>query len=325
MMIRLLCALLIAGTVIVSPVWSQDTILFRGKVVSLDGRLAPGFRLRIVGRGEPDLLDSGEFTFALPRDLTELSVESLHDRLDIIYPPQGRVNVPADRERITIIVVGAPAEQAVADALADRTRLLEQRLAEEGVQFNVLHGTLEAGIQRILEKLDLQEEELRDAVKRKDQRAHHFPAIASALKEYVRRAKDLRNAFELIGPVGDESAAAYRGLQRWMLAYQEAYDTLDNNQASFELQVRTYWDDPELLDDLKRWYDLALGEIHRDRILASNQSLVDLQLAINDAHFDKARVRTAKEYLARIAAELQPRLQRLDLETTRFLEALARF
>ncbi len=272
------CALLFIAV----PLDAQTRVV-HGRVVALDRSPVEGLRLRVANVGEAAVRASGEFQVEIRTDVTALDITLLSaagatdtDRT-VVYPLNGRAPVPAGNEPI-VILIGEPVERAITRALAERRRLSEQLLAESGVQTERL-GSVEAGIQRVLERLDLREADLRDEVARKDRQAEAWPAMAEAVRDWVNEAKDLHSALAAISPLLERMQArdslALRGLEASIGAYNDAYTALIPRRGDFEMQLAQNWPDGAAAQrDLADVLDNVVEQIHFQQIKPLNEQLV---------------------------------------------------
>ena len=278
----LAAVLFLAGTV-PPPSLAAQTRVIRGRVVALDRSPIEGLRLRVANVGDAAVRASGEFQLEVRSDVVALEFTllgpagSADASRTVVYPLNGRAAVPAGDEPI-VILVGEPVERAITRALAERRRLSEQLLGEYGVQAERL-GSVEAGIQRVLERLDLREADLRDEIARKDRQAQAFPPIAESIRRWVDEAKDLHTALSSLSPLlerrFDKDSLVLRRLEASIDEYNEAYVALVPRRAEFEMQVEQYWQEGaaarrELVDIL----DNVVEQIHFQQIKPLNEQLV---------------------------------------------------
>ncbi|MGH7506808.1 MAG: hypothetical protein ACRELX_14220, partial [Longimicrobiales bacterium] len=314
-----LFALSVLGAAAV-PADAQSRVL-RGRLLTLDRNPADGVRIRVVGYGEPVVLRSGEFVQELPADLQAVTIQSVDPHWTVIYPPDARVPVPSGDEVVTI-VVGEPVERTITRALAERQRTSDQLLAEYGLQREQLGG-VEDGIQRILEKLELREADLRDEVARKERQAEVYPRISAAVEHYVIELRDLVTCLTVVGPlIATDPQNAYESLADAINQYNKAFETLRMDRGGFETSVEREWSDgPLARRDLAGFYDEVIEATHRQHVLPLNDVLVVIQNALFESRRDD-RLRQAIDELGRRAAALSAAADVVGGRSTRLLEQL---
>ncbi|MGH7500833.1 MAG: hypothetical protein ACREL7_03665 [Longimicrobiales bacterium] len=303
----------------------SQTVVLRGRVIALGRTLPDTFRIRLTGLGDPRMLGGGEFEIEIPSTTSEVEVQTTDRNWSIVYPPSGRLAVPRGDVR-AVVVVGEPVEQTITRALAERVRASEQLLAANGLQAERLGG-VEEGIQQILAKLDLREEDLRDETVRKQRQAEAYPEIAATIERYVAEAKDLHTTLLLTAPIvvdGDFTIRnnAYLGIVEAVNSYSAAYDSIDSRRARFETAIETFWNEgPLLRRDLAGFLDSVLEPLHRSRIFAMNPDLITLQTGIQAGRGNRNFVE-AYQRIAATAAAMTPELAQLEARAARILEQL---
>jgi hypothetical protein len=300
---------------------AAQTVVLRGRVIALGRTLPDTFRIRLTGLGDPRMLQGGEFEIEIPAATSEVEVQTIDREWSIVYPPSGRLPVPRGDAR-AVVVVGEPVEHTIARALGDRVRASEQLLAANGLQVERLGG-LEDGIQQIIAKLDLREEDLRDEAARNQQRVETYPEIAATIQRYVAEAKDLHTTLDLTAAaVADANEEirkfTYAAIEKAVGAYSSAYDSIGSRRARFETAIREFWDEgPLLVRDFGGFLDAVVEPLHRSRFFSLNRDLVTVQMGIKkgkgDRQFDQARERIAITVDAMTAelAQLEARAARL--------------
>jgi hypothetical protein len=146
-----------------SPLAAQTTRLL-GRVVDVAGEPVRDVRLRIVGHGEPEIMDSGEFQLELAGRPAQVEVTVLGGSLEVLYPLHGRLAMPADGGTRCPIVVGKPERDYINEVLASRFVQLESTLKRNGVRYDASVDSLGEGVRRIIELLELKEADLRQSI-----------------------------------------------------------------------------------------------------------------------------------------------------------------
>jgi hypothetical protein len=217
-------------------------------------------------------------------------------------------------------VIGRPVEEDIRRTLADRSRQLEQLLRDNGVQTGQRIDSLETGIRRVLELLQLREEDLRAEIRRGEDRAERFGAIATPTREWLDRAADLVTGLRLMRPLLREGRQQVMdGLRDAVAPYSAAWNAWSAGRDATLVDVRRFWPAEEaaateaLFDDIER--------THRARILPLNDALRDLQAAL----IQGGRGRDADRALSAIdgrAADLEGEIEALRTRVQRTLERL---
>ena len=299
----------------------QATTKISGRVVSLNRAPISNVQLRVVGLGNPTMYQSGEFSIEIPAAEQEIVFDTQSPGWEIVYPLAGRIAVPRGNQTI-VLVVGKPVEQTITEALAERSRLLQQILRENGQQGQAL-TRVEDGIQRILEKLNLKEADLRDEVRRGDLRSERYPAIAKAINSWVLEATDLLEALRLLEPlIAKQAGPANKMLMTAVAEYNVAWEAIQTGRDGFQSDVESYWPDGALLRrDLTSLFDNEIERTHREQILPVNGALVTIQGAIRTGG-DRGKLAPGLAELARLRGPGVAALQTASRRAAQVLESL---
>ncbi|MCI0436777.1 MAG: hypothetical protein L0271_24530 [Gemmatimonadetes bacterium] len=325
---RVFMAALLLSVSTSPPARSQETRVLRGRIVALDRSAVGGQRVRIADVGEATVRASGEFQVEIPSSATAIDVLLLtgggapDTSRAIVYPLNGRAPVPAGDEPV-VILVGEPVERAITRALAERRRLSEQILSEYGVQSERL-GMVESGIQRILERLDLREQDLRDEVARKERQAEAWPPIAEPVRQWVNEARDLYTALSLMTPLLDRNppAEALRQLERAIADYNQAYTSLVPRRDEFEMQLERDWEDGAAARrDYADVLDNVVEQIHFQQIKPLNDQLAIVYAGLTSGNRD-AGFRNAMALIAATLPALERALDQAVIRTDRAIAQL---
>lgn len=325
-MMRRLAAL-VPLVLMASPLHGQETTRLLGRVVDVAGTPVRDIRLRIVGHGEPEIFDSGEFQLQLSGRPAQVQIEVIDGRLAVLYPTDGMIAVPADPTVRVPIVVGKSERDYINDVLAARFVQLESTLNDNGVGYNASLDSLGDGMRRILELLELQESDLRASIEQRRRQADVKPELFETIDAYILEVKDLRDAFGLVASLAAENAGAIVTLQTAVQEYNAAFEALNNSRNAFQSSIRSLWSDSEaegLTRDLADVYTEAVEEIHKGYVLPLNESLVTLQLAHTRDRPDNAEIRAALAEAEAAVRSLDTRINVLETRYNRLREALER-
>jgi hypothetical protein len=147
-----------------------------------------------------------------------------------------------------------------------------------------------------------------------------YPVIASTLTDYINEAKDLKDAYQMLGVQATESRQALAKLTDALEQYNRAFEKLNKERLTYEKYVDIFWKRDVLTLEFKNLMDYALGDLHSVNILTLNQKIS----VINDiANARVKRAGDAKRELAKDIGEevprLDKRLQELERRTNRIL------
>ncbi len=296
---------------------AQAAVL-HGTVLTDDGVPAVTARLSIVDHAPELALGSVTAAFDQPLNGSpaQVVVTSLVDSIMVLYPPDGRVPVPASDDVSVVIVVGKPDRVYIQEILAGRLVHLETLLAGQNVEYNAVNEEISSTLAQILATLELKESDLRRDVEFKRGQALATPEILQTVATYVRRLRDLRSAFKQCPPgVIEKDRQMLDLLHRVLGEYNTAYSAFADQREAFKSRILTYWPEPRgelVAGDLERVYLEANERIHRSIILPLSEGdpayLVDIQRVFGDdpPSKDEARVAARKgmEAADRIEASL---------------------
>jgi hypothetical protein len=303
---------------------TQQVTRFKGRVVMLDDGLAPGrLTVRLGEFGSTATNDAGFFAVPLPAGTRSVTVQvETGDPKWVVRYPSGPIPVPADTSFVTDIMVGLSIEANLARAYAITNSQLAQRLEAAGVKQDQTLDILDRMRADFASRTQLEAEELRIAAQRETDRVREYRPIAAAIERYVTAANDLQNAFIFISDQAFTNDSAYAELKKSVRDYNGAFDTLQTNRMSFEATVRTYWGSDRISSDLRDFFDYALGEVHRVRILSLNGTQEPItKIAKGQVKGSEAK-KLQQETEARIdttVRELAPRLEELGRRKDRIL------
>lgn len=100
-----------------------------------------------------------------------------------------------------------------------------------------------------------------------------YNAVAKSLSDYINEAKDLKDAFMMLGVQATESRAALAKLTDAMEQYNRAFENLNKERLTFEKYVGVFWKRDVLTLEFKNLMDYTLGDVHAVNILTLNQKV----------------------------------------------------
>jgi hypothetical protein len=310
-----------------APLSGQGTTRLLGRVVNLNGEPVRDVRLRVVGHGEPEVFDSGEFQLELSGSPTEVEVTVLSSGLEVLYPLRGQLAVPRDGGVRVPIVVGKPERAYINDVLAARFVQLENTLRQNGVRYDASSDSLSEGVRRIISLLELKESDLRNSIELQKKQDDVKPALFETMDSYLLELKDLRDNFRLVAPYAGENREAAATLGRAIAEYNAAYERLNNSRNSLLSSIRSFWVGvrAEVLEqNLADVYTEAVEEIHKARVFPLAEALVVLQAAHGPNQPGKQQIASAARAALAAAEQLDTRITVLEARYARLREGLAR-
>jgi len=310
------------------PVVGQ-TLVLRGRVVTLDGRPATDARLQIVGH-TPRLAirtPSGEFEQPLTGAPSQVEIAVLDGPLEVLYPLDGLVPVPRDASVHVTVVVGKPERASISDLLATRLVRLEATLGANGVRYDAAQDSLSQALARILGQLEINESELRRSVVFRREQAATAPEILRTVDAYIRELKDLRDGFRQFAPLATRDRPALDALQDAMQQYSATFTDLNDNRGAFESKILSYWPPPRaevVAGVLADVYLEAVENIHKAVVLPLNPSFIVLARAHGDQRPDRDEVEAAAVTVSAAADRIDLRLPALEQRAGQLRDVLER-
>jgi hypothetical protein len=295
--------------------------------VDLNGDPVRDVRIRVIGHGEPSILDSGEFSLQLAGAPTVIEVQTISGQLQVVYPPAGRVALPRDPAVVVPIVVGRSDREVLSDLVAARMIQIEHALNRNGVAYSASADSISEGLRRIASLLELRETEIEEGLARRRAQNDAVPALLGTIDRYILELRDLHDAFTLVAPYAAANSDALQALRQAMQDYNAAFEELNGGRAAFRSAINAHWSTTEaagLLRDLDNVYTHAIDDIHRGYILPLNESLLVLQLAHTRDRPSAQRIRQAAADAAATARSLDPRVPVLEERARQLRTALQR-
>jgi hypothetical protein len=306
---------------------AQVTTSLRGRVLNEQGAPARDVRLRIVGHGEPAILDSGEFELQLSGRPAQVEISVVTSGMEVLYPPKGMIAVPSDPNVRVPIVVGKSDRAYINDVLAARFVQLSSTLRQNGVRFDASVDSLSDGVRRIISLLEIREADMRSSIEAQKRQAEIKPDLLRTWDRYILEAKDLRDAFRLVVDYAARNRGAVMTLQNAVAEYNAAFDSLNNRRNAFQSSVSSYWSGSTsegLQRDLADVYSEAIETIHKGYVLPLNASLIVLQRAHMPDKPSGQQIATAVAEAGAAVRQLDVRIAVLEERYARLRTALER-
>lgn len=266
----------------VTPAQAQLTTRLRGRVVDVQGAPVRDVRLRIVGHGEPEIFGSGEFELQLAGRPAQVEVALIGSSLEVLYPVNRMIAIPADPMVRIPIVIGKSDRAYINDMLAARVVQLGATVRQNSARSDASLDSLSEGVREIIRRLGINEAEIRASIEAQTRQADIKPDLLRTWDRYILEAKDLRDAFRLVADFAARNRGAVMTLQAAVQEYNIAFDSLNNRRSSFQSNIMSYWRGAVaegLQRDLADVYSEAIETIHKGYVLPLNASLVILQRA----------------------------------------------
>lgn len=311
-----------------APLQAQGTTVLLGKVVDVQGAPVRNVRLRIVGHGEPEIHDSGEFDAQLSGRPEQVEITVIGtDGMEVLYPPKGVLAVPKGAGVRVPIVIGKSERAYINDILAARFVQLGSTLRQNGVRTGASLDSLSDGMRRILELLQIKETDIRQSIESQKHQGEIRPALLRTWDAYILQTKNLRDAFRLVVEYAAKNQNAVLTLQSAVKSYNVAFDSLNNSRNAFQSNVQMYWSDADaagLGRDLADVYSEAIETIHKGYVLPLNQSLIVLQRAYTREKPSGQDIANAVSEADRAVRQLDVRIPVLEERYARLRSALER-
>lgn len=305
---------------------SQESTTLRGELLLRDGQAATGVRLVVVGH-PPEVVvrDGGLFAHPLTGDPSEVTVRVVGDpALEVLYPPDGRTAVPREPGTPVAIVVGRRIGLAVEDRIDRDLRALRETLEVRGVSEADIQAVLRTEMDGLVDRIaEITEGAVGRAVAGADRVALR-DRLSRHLRNYLRTARDLLRAFELIEVSEEMSSGSFQALYNAVGAYNDAFTELNESLGEAPAEVRRAWPGEEGRargDEVAR----ILGLIHQDfhpEVRDLSAPLLVLQARFNGGDPDDDDLRGARQTVADALARLDPPLSRLESDVPPLLESL---
>ncbi len=324
---RFVIALCIAMFGVAPTVLDAQTVQFRGRVVMVPG--GPPFRqmtVRLDRYGVATPNDGGFFVAAIPSSVMSLTiqVETGNPRWTLRYPLSA-IAVPRDANHITDIIVGPSIEETLSRDYAASIARLRTGLRNAGAADSQVIAAIEALRREFAERTNVRMEELRSAERSTNERARILPPLSASLETYVIKATNLEIAFRYLLEPSFGSDSAFAQLNRAIVDYNLAYESLRIKRNEFENDVAQAWQNAQIASDLRALFDYALGDINTIDVLPLNEVLPTVSEILT------GKLRGAEAQTKRIAVltrvqmtvtALRARLEELERRKIRVLTAL---
>jgi hypothetical protein len=320
-------ALCVAMFSVAPSVLRAQTVQFRGRVVMVPG--GPPFRqmtVRLDRYGVATPNDGGFFVAAIPSSVMSLTiqVETGNPRWTLRYPLSA-IAVPRDANHITDIIVGPSIEETLSRDYAASIARLRTGLRNAGAADSQVIAAIEALRREFAERTNVRVDELRSAERLSAERTRILPPLSASLETFVIKANNLAIVFRYLLEPSFASDSAFAQLNRGIVEYNSAFETLRTKRTEFEGDVAQAWQNAQLSSDLRALLDYALGDVHTIDVLPLNEVLPMvneiLTGSLRGAEAQAKRVAVLTRVQMTVTA-LRTRLEELERRKIRVLTAL---
>jgi hypothetical protein len=253
---------------------SAQTIQLRGKVIDVNKQPVKNLSIRFTSFGEAVTTGSGEFIITIPQNVNSVDIVIVNDTIQILYPVDVKILVPADPNFVTTVIVSGSentGETGVDESIL-KFNELESLLKEVGTTNTELKSFLEKFIELESKRLEISETKLREEFVRKDRRDAIFAEFSPVLNEYILRIKNLKTNFEMYYESAFVSNPSVEYLNNAIRAYNPVFDTIYNNNDKWKNDIATSWNSA-LSENLASSVRYMIDEVHTPYVLQLNECI----------------------------------------------------
>ena len=327
---RILPALVLLGLALGSlgaaPELHGQVTTLRGEALLRDGRPATDVRLLIVGHPpEIALQDGGMFTHALLGAPTEVTVRVVgQPGTEILFPPGGRIVVPGDPAAVVSVLVGERIGVAVEERIERDLQAIRETLEVRGASEAEIEAVVRAELDGLVARIaTLTEGAVESAVSGAAQ-TELRERVNRYLGTYVRRSRDLVDAFGLVDLSREITLTESLILRDAIGNYSDAYGELDRELAEIPGALERAWSGEagsEVGERTRQILELIRSELH-PQLLDLRGPLVAIQMDFTPDRPSRSDVRSAREAVMEALPHLDPAVARLEAEFPHLMEAL---
>jgi len=297
-----------------------QNVYLRGKVINEKNKPVNNLRIRFVNVGERITTDSGEFLIELPDYTNEIEIEIIDNKWELQYPVDGRIPLLNDQNIIYKIVV-----KDNIDEIVENYKEIKKVLSEIGLKSEEMINWSRNFTESESNKSDVDENEIKIAIQRSENREEPINDISHALLTYNLAAHNMKDFFNnLVSSVCSD----YRVLQELtnaVTAYNAAYNDIEINKFTYQNQITLYWENQQLPIEFMSIINYSTDELHKLYMLELGKSIAKINelcsgtLAEDEA--DDMKLQIQNEIL-NITRSLGSRLTILELKIDNFLTLL---
>jgi hypothetical protein len=318
--------LLLVGTGPGAKGAEAQTTTLRGELLQRDGQPAIDIRLVVVGHPpEVSLQDGALFSHALSGTPSEVTIRVVgHPTAEVLFPPGGRVVIPGDPSAVVSVVVGERIGVAVEERIERDLQAIRETLEVRGVSKPEIEAVLRSEMEGLVARIaTLTEGAVETAVAGAAQ-TELRERINRHLGTYVRRSRDLVDAFGLVGLTDRLSLHEQVVLRDAIGNYSQAFEELDRELSEAPAALERAWPGEtglRLRDRMAGMMELIRTEVHQS-MLDLREPLVVIQLDFTPDRPSRNAVRAAWQTVVEAMPRLHDAQERLEAEVPPLMEAL---
>jgi hypothetical protein len=322
------CAVAAAGVLAMLAGARADaqTTTLRGEVLQRNGRPAAGIRLLVVGHPpEVVLRDGALFTHVLSGAPPEVTVRIIDSPgTDILYPPAGRIVIPRDPGAVVSIVIGERIGEAVEHRIGRDIAAIRETLELRGVSETEIQSVIRAELDGLVPRLAaLTRGAVEDAVSGAAQ-TELRERVSRYLGTYVRRSRDLVDAFDLVDTSGRMTLSESLVLRDAIGNYSDAFGEFDRELGEAPASLARAWPGSAgamLRDRMNAVLTGIRTGLHAE-MLALRGPLVVIQREFTTDRPSRQELAAARAAIAAALPRVRPALAALEAEVPLMLAAL---
>lgn len=311
---------------LIPAIITAQTVQLRGKVIDVNKKPVKNLSIRFTSFGEAVTTGSGEFVITIPENVNSVDIVITDDTVQILYPVDVKILVPADPNFVTTIIVSG--SENAGEKRVDETIIkfgeLESLLKEVGTTNTELKKFLEKFIELESKRLEISEAKLRDEFLRKDRRDEIFAEFSPALKEYILRLKNLKTNFEMSFELAFVSDSSVEHLNRAIRAYNPSFDLIYNNQNKWLNEIKSAWNEV-LSENFVTQVNYMIDEVHTPYVLQLNECLKILnEIRLKLIRDDEKKEELKREVRIKVSEIMNNLVIKIPILEKRFNELMTR-
>jgi len=305
---------------------SAQTIQLRGKVIDVNKQPVKNLSIRFTSFGEAVTTGSGEFIITIPQNVNSVDIVIVNDTVQILYPVDVKILVPADPNFVTTVIVSGSentGETGVDESIL-KFNELESLLKEVGTTNTELKAFLEKFIELESKRLEISETKLREEFERKDRRDVIFAEFSPVLKEYILRIKNLKTNFEMSFELAFVSDPSVEYLNNAIRAYNPVFDTIYNNNDKWKNDIATSWNSV-LAESFASSVRYMIDEVHIPYVLQLNECIKTInEIRLKIVSDEEKSEELKKEVRTKVSTIMKSLEIKIPILENRFSELLTR-
>jgi len=319
-------AIFIILILILPAIISAQTIQLRGKVIDVNKQPVKNLSIRFTSFGEAVTTGSGEFIITIPQNVNSVDIVIVNDTVQILYPVDVKILVPADPNFVTTVIVSGSentGETGVDESIL-KFNELESLLKEVGTTNTELKAFLEKFIELESKRLEISETKLREEFERKDRRDVIFAEFSPVLKEYILRIKNLKTNFEMSFELAFVSDPSVEYLNNAIRAYNPVFDTIYNNNDKWKNDIATSWNSV-LAESFASSVRYMIDEVHIPYVLQLNECIKTInEIRLKIVSDEEKSEELKKEVRTKVSTIMKSLEIKIPILENRFSELLTR-